>query len=180
METKKIITILLLCCLLGTILSGCQKENKEKQTTTTLAETTSAESVMESVAPDEPESIIETITTPEATAIEKPTTAMTVNAFTSQIQNEIKGSLSARDKINSITLENRNLLVSVSLEKNNVTLDRFSSITDKILGIENGYELWDSITVDFGSLGYITKSKDDIVTNNKGSHFLVEKTDIVK
>jgi len=169
---------------MGTILSGCQKKNPDKQINTTVLETTLAkESVIESVATTEPESTVEAVTTSEAITFEEittATTAMTVNTFTSQIQNEIKGSLSARDKINSITLENKNLLVSVSLEKNNVTLDRFSSITDKILSIENGYELWDSITVDFGNLGYITKSKDNIVTDNKGSHFLVEKADIVK
>ena len=71
-------------------------------------------------------------------------------------------------------------LLSIYLSTNDHTVGRFTGITDHILKIEEGYDLWDTVTVDFGNLGSITKSKDDIFTDSKGAHFNVEKSDIVK
>ena len=76
--------------------------------------------------------------------------------------------------------EDKNLIIFIYLTQNDHTVERFIGITDHILEIKDGYDLWDTITVDFCSLVSITKAKDDIYTDAKGAHFSVDKTDIVK
>lgn len=108
------------------------------------------------------------------------TDVMDNETFFATVKDEIRWALGPRDRIEDISIEDNNLKLLIYLSQNDNTVGRFTGITDHILKIEDGYDLWDTVTVDFGSLGYITKSKDDIFSDEKGMHFSVDKSDIVK
>ena len=105
---------------------------------------------------------------------------MDSETFLATVKKDVPWALGPRDRIEDISIEDRNLLLLIYLTQNDHTVERFTGITDHILQIEEGYDLWDTVTVDFGSLGYITKTKDDIFSDDKGAHFSVDKSDIVK
>lgn len=107
------------------------------------------------------------------------TNVMDNETFLAIAKEDIPWALGPRDRIEDISIEDKNLILFIYLTQNDHTVERFIGITDHILEIKDGYDLWDTITVDFGSLGSITKSKDDIYTDAKGAHFSVDKTDIV-
>lgn len=48
---------------------------------------------------------------------------------------------------------------------------RASSITDDFLELDNYYDLWNEVVVDFGDIGKVTRSKDDIVAGEFGDYF---------
>lgn len=108
------------------------------------------------------------------------TERMNEETFIEIVEDDIRLALAPRDEIKSVELKDRTLYIDISLENNGVTLKRFSHVTDKILLITEGYDFWDTVTVDFGSLGTITKNKDDISTEETEPHFIVSEEDIVK
>lgn len=101
------------------------------------------------------------------------------DAFISDLNFSIRGLLRPRDRIDEISINNKSLLIKMSLSRTDKTIEQFSGVFEKVLEVQKGYELWDSITVDFGSLGRITKTKADIV-NDGSQHFVIDKSDIIK
>lgn len=55
-------------------------------------------------------------------------------------------------------------------------MERYSDISDAILAVESGYDWWDTLVIDFGSQGVVTKTKDDLVDG----HFEITKDDFTK
>ena len=119
-------------------------------------------------------------TTPEIEDTTEETAPMDIDSFLSALESDIKWALGPRDKIEEISINDTELYIKIMLERNDHTIGRFTSVTDKVLALEDGFDFWDSVTVDFGSLGYITKTKDDIIIDGDTSHFSVEETDIIK
>ena len=74
------------------------------------------------------------------------------------------------DECTGITISDKQIIINVSLNNDVLAYvsNTFSTITDSILDIEEGYEYWESITVDCGDYGSITKTKNDIVDNEYG------------
>ena len=100
-------------------------------------------------------------------------------AFKQDVHDAITGALHLRDKINEISIDNKNLYISMSLAQSDKVIDEFSDVFNGVLKLKNGYDFWDSITVDFASLGKVVKSKDDIIEEG-GTRFIIEQTDIIK
>ena len=132
------------------------------------------ETTLDSGKDSEPETIKDTTSETAQTEV------MDKETFLVAVKEDIRWALGPRDEIEDVAFEDRDLTILITLERNDHTLEHFIGITDHILEIEEGYDLWDTIIVDFGSLGSITKSKDDIFTDSKGIHFSVEKSDIIK
>lgn len=107
-------------------------------------------------------------------------TDITGDKFVEDVKGAIQGSISQKDeKITDVVLENTELLISVDLRQADPTplsledlaLSRTSSITDSILELTQYENLWNTITVDFGDLGKITNSKDNLTENEYGMRY---------
>lgn len=171
-EPKKVFAIAFLCCLVLFVVcliltpTDETKIDEQKETIKTPETARQSETAQTEI----------TRITEEAVQTE----VMDNNAFIETITPDIKWALGTRDRIEDITLEDKKLNLIISLERNDKTLDRFSSVFNSILGTEEGYNLWDTITVDFGSQGSVTKTKTDLVNDETGDHFNVVDSDIVK
>lgn len=83
------------------------------------------------------------------------------------------------ETITDITLEDRTVVINVDMstadtsmfELKDIAEVDYSGITDAALEITDYDDLWDSMKVDFGELGSITKTKDDIAENEAGRYF---------
>lgn len=86
------------------------------------------------------------------------------------------------ETISDITLQDRTVVISVDMstadtskfEAKDIAEVDFSGITDAALEITDYDDLWDSMKVDFGDLGSITKTKDDIKDEGAGRFFYYE------
>lgn len=91
--------------------------------------------------------------------------------FVDQVWEVFADSVCEYELITDIRIDNKNLIIDVSLPVaadtedltvEEITVNSTGSIADPILDMTEYYDLWDSITVDFGSLGYSTNTKDNI------------------
>ena len=139
--------------------------------------------------PSEPQkATAEITTTSEATTAnvtEASTTATETNTevntsdFISAVQKAIKGQIGENEKIKDVTYTDNNLCIFINLGESNpapltmndLAFSRNSSITDAILQLAQYDDFWDTITVDFGSLGKITNKKEDVQKNEYGMRY---------
>lgn len=61
-----------------------------------------------------------------------------------------------------------------------LALSRTSSITDSILKLTQYENLWDTITIDFGSVGYIRNDKSNMADSGQGAYFHAENFTLEK
>ena len=93
-----------------------------------------------------------------------------------QIKHDAEWNMMPRDECKTVTIEDRTLRLEIYLTRTDKLLERYTDISDAILAIESGYDWWDTLVIDFGSLGIVTKTKDDLVDG----HFEVTKDDFIK
>lgn len=93
-----------------------------------------------------------------------------------QVKHDAEWNMMPRDECKNVTLEDRTLTLELYLTRNDKLLERYSDISDAILDIKEGYDWWDTLVLDFGSLGTVTKTKDDLVDG----HFEITKEDFIK
>lgn len=104
-----------------------------------------------------------------------------IDQFVNQVSENISDSIGIEDSIDNISFENGDLRIYVTLGNpapltyEDLMISRTSSITDKILTFEEWYELWETITIDFGKHGYIQNGHENIGSNSYGSYFMQEK-----
>ena len=90
-----------------------------------------------------------------------------------------QGSVGENEQITGIEYNNRDLRVYVDLSQatpdpltyEDLAISRTSSITDQLLTLKGYLNLWDTITVDFGDIGYIKNPKQNIESNGYGFYF---------
>lgn len=121
------------------------------------------------------------VTEPSAEPSSEPEPEPTAsNDFIEKVTEAIDGQVGEGESVLDIEMDGNNLILSVDLSNTKVhdwfPMDalaetRYTSITDAILELDKYDELWDTITVDFGELGYITCGKDDIGTNEWGGRY---------
>ena len=107
------------------------------------------------------------------------TSALNVDEYISKVKAEIQKSVASDERILSVNLSNKELLIKVDLSQcdpspltiEDLAITRTSSITDNILELTEHYDLWNVITVDFGAVGKISNSKDDIKSNGYSNYF---------
>ena len=93
-----------------------------------------------------------------------------------QVKHDTEWQMMPRDECKTVTLEDRTLRLEIYLTRNDKLLERYKDISDAILAIESGYDWWDTLVIDFGSLGLVTKTKEELVDG----HFEVTKDDFIK
>lgn len=99
--------------------------------------------------------------------------------FVEDIENAIQWDIGEDETIEKVLYENGDLCVYVDLSGTDpapltyelLAESRTSSITDRILKFSQYDNLWDTITVDFGDVGYIRNAKDNIVETEYGRYF---------
>lgn len=106
--------------------------------------------------------------------------------FVKDVKKVIQGSVGENETITDVIYENRDLCVYVDFSKADPTpitfedlaISRTCSITDEILTLTQYFDLWDTVTVDFGDLGYIRNGKDNILDSEYGLYFDIEKFEL--
>ena len=99
--------------------------------------------------------------------------------FVQAVTDSLAGNLGSGESAKEVTLYNNDLCVVVDLGDTSqsqlpaeeLAYSRVSSLTDGILEIESGDHLWQTITIDFGSLGEVVNGKDNIADNGYGRYF---------
>lgn len=100
--------------------------------------------------------------------------------FIKKVKSITKDSVGDKEKIKNITLKYKDLHIRVDISRKNpstlsledIALARTSSITDEILNLEKYDDLWDTITIDFGAIGYIRNDKSNIGDDGYGRYFI--------
>ena len=129
---------------------------------------------------------------PESTETTAPqTTANTVSSdsqkteeYLKKVKEKANGAIAENgETIKNVTFENKVLTVSVDISEADpspLTYDmlaesRAGSITDAILDLEEYFDLWESITIDFGKIGKISVNKSDAEKNEYGLAYFPEE-----
>ena len=115
--------------------------------------------------------------TPTAVPTVDITAKMDQEAFLSVLNDNVSWYLMPRDRVEKISLIDRKLVINIHLAYVDKVYDRYAGVTDYILSVRGGYDLWDSVTIDFGDRGLITKTKDDVISDENGLHFSINKND---
>lgn len=105
------------------------------------------------------------------------------DSFVEDVKSVIQGTVGSGEAIQSVSFENRNLCISVDLGETDscpipakeLAFSRTGSITDQILNLYEYDALWDTITIDFGDLGYIKNFQKDIRKNEYGMRYFPEE-----
>lgn len=93
-----------------------------------------------------------------------------------QVKHDAEWQMMPRDECEEVTLEDRTLKLKIHFSNTGKILERYTDISNAILAIESGYEWWDTLVIDFGSSGVVTKTKNDLVDG----HFEITKDDFIK
>lgn len=184
---KKIVLILISSIML--LLAACSNSSKNSDTTQSESidsqpqnyeEESASTNISESDSLGESEYASENIS--EANSQESSTepVQLSTDEFISEVSKIIDGSVGTEDSIDDISLENGNLLIHVTLgdpspfSYEDLMISRTSSITDQILYLEDGFDLWETITIDFGEHGSIQNGHDNMQDDGYGAYFLQE------
>ncbi len=109
----------------------------------------------------------------------EPTDEERAKQFVEEVKTVIQGSVGENEQITGVDYKDRELRVSVNLSQatpdpltyEDLAISRTSSITDQILTLTGYFNLWDTITIDFGDIGYIKNSKQNIANSGYGFYF---------
>lgn len=139
-----------------------------------------------------PDKIVEDVNTTEdnqgAGSSENNQEAELSDQFIKDVKTAIQDSVGENESIQDVTFENEDLCVYVNFNQvdpapltlEDLAISRTSSITDAILTLTQYDPLWNTITVDFGELGQIQNSKDDIQDNGYGGRYFQSENFILK
>ncbi len=175
---KKLIFALLSCTLL---LASCGTSSPEPTADPVSIEDNSEKTVAVPDLTDEPEEPIAEAE-PEEEAEETSneiTEEVTPEQFIADVQNMIQGDVGSGETITDVKLDGGKLYVYVDFSDGDfstfsaaeIARSRTSSITDDILTLDKYDSLWDSIVIDFGSIGYVENSQDAIKDEGYGRFF---------
>lgn len=178
---KKILYVLIITSLLS--LTACGSGIATSDQESAKSEISLANPQSESLSAENQSLSIDSsydISKADATNSEVEPLELSPDAFVSKVSGVIDDAIASDDSIDDISLQNGNLLVVVTLgdpsplSYEDLMISRTSSITDAILSLEDYFELWDTITIDFGEHGSIQNGHDNIQNNGYGSYFQSE------
>ena len=141
-------------------------------TTSTSADTDSA-SVATTAAADEVTSTSDDVTTED-----EPSESSSQDPI-SEIKTAAENGIGEGESITDVTLESSVLTISVDLSGADTSLlslddiayTRVGSITDEVLDLDDVYDLWNTIILDFGPEGIATFDKSDAEDGPVGRYF---------
>ena len=134
-----------------------------------------------------PEIFVDVAETTDVT-IEETTIADTdisPESFVNVVEETIQGAVGSDEFITDVNLTDGTLTVSVDLSKADATIvsleylavTRASSITYNILELKQYDEFWSEMVVDFGVVGSVSRTKDDIKDSTFGRYFEINELD---
>ena len=100
------------------------------------------------------------------------------------IKEAVKDDIDTKNEsIKGVVLKNKDLIVYVDFSNadpspltiEDLAWSRTSSITDDILEHTEYFEYWNTVTVDFGDIGKVIYSQDDVETNEFGGRYFPEE-----
>lgn len=102
-----------------------------------------------------------------------------VNKFVKEVQKVTEGALGRNQRVTGVEYKNRNLTVYADLSQatpdpltyEDLVITGTSSVTDEVLTLTDYFDLWDTVTVDFGEFGRIRNSKDNMERNEYGDYY---------
>ena len=112
-------------------------------------------------------------------------TDISPESFVNVVEETIQGAVGSDEFITDVNLTDGTLTVSVDLSKADATIvsledlavTRASSITDNILELKQYDEFWSEMVVDFGVVGSVSRTKDDIKDSTFGRYFEINELD---
>ena len=107
--------------------------------------------------------------------------------FVEDVKDVLLNTSDAIEDVSDVLYEDRNLCVYVDLGQTDptpltyeaLTMASFGLITDRILKLSQYDDLWDTITVDFGNVGYARNTKDDIMGEGYTRCFDLDKFELI-
>ena len=112
--------------------------------------------------------------------------SITKEEYLSQVKESIDDAIGSNEEIKDVVLEDEVLTIFVDISQANVNakiefpleeiaVSRASSITDKILSIDTNF--WQKVVVDFGDIGTVTNTKDEVINGDFGDYFDIKGLD---
>ncbi len=120
---------------------------------------------------------------------EQQTTTSASGKFIEDVKAAIQGAINSKEEsITDVVLKDGDLYISVDLSKANplplttedLAISRTGSITDAILELTDYDIQWKTITIDFGDIGKVTNSKDNVKENELGGRYFPSENFILK
>lgn len=106
---------------------------------------------------------------------------LSTDDFISEVSLAIADSIDTKNEtIDNVSFDNGDLHIYVTLGDpapftyEDLMISRTSSITDEILFLEEYFDQWETITIDFGDLGYIQNDHNNIQDDGYGAYFRQE------
>lgn len=172
-----IIAVVILLVIIGSCNANRNKDNSVSDSSisseSSLTETTDKATVETSATTKTTEkSTMEQSTEEETTA----DSDISPESFVSTIEEAIQGAVGSDEYITDVALTDDTLTISVDLSKADTTIvpledlavSRASSITDDFLELEEYDNLWNKIVIDFGDIGSVSRTSNDIIENEYG------------
>lgn len=181
---KKKKTPIIAVVILLVIIGSCNA-NRNKDNSVSDSSASSESSLTETTDKDTVETSATTKTTEKSTmeqSTEEETTAdsdISPESFVSTVEEAIQGAVGSDEYITDVALTGGTLTVSVDLSKADTTIlpledlavSRASSITDDFLELEEYDDLWNKIVIDFGDIGSVSRTSNDIIENEYGMRY---------
>lgn len=158
-----------------------------------ITESTTEEKTEEETKPPVTTTATETTVTTTTTTTTKTTETTTTTTkvldrseeFVSKIKKKVNDDVGVGEKVTDVTVVDRKVTIFVDISKTDtsivsfedIAVSRASSITDDFLELDNYYDMWDEVVVDFGDIGKVTRNKDDIVDSLFGNYFKINAID---
>lgn len=180
MKRTKVLTAMMLVTLSTTMLFGCGGNDSTKETSESSTEIQTTAEIQTEETTETAETTAETSTEAETETTEVETTAeISSEKFVEDVKATVDGQLGEDEAIKDVVFENNELCVYVDFSNTDpgfltleeLALSRTSSLTDAILELSQYDNLWDTITVDFGSLGKVENTKEDLRENEFGGRY---------
>ncbi len=173
-------------------LNGNKTKDKNVVETTAQVETTASVEVSTAVetttiAPTEERTEkVEETTVAEAETETETAAEITEEEFMEQLKKVVDDNIGGNETVEDISLKDRVLTIKVDMSRANdnakiefpledLSIARAGSITDGVLGLD--ISLWDKIIIDFGDIGTVTRTTDDIVDSEYGKYFEIDYLD---
>lgn len=185
---KRKLLITLMSCVL--ILGGCgaaasRSAASEASSVASVSEVSDAASTIAASADTDSGSAVATASAGEIApasddaAAESETSDSSSQDPISEVKSAAENGIGEGESITDVALENGVLTISVDLSGADTSLlslddiayTRVGSITDEVLDLDDAYDLWNAIILDFGPEGIATFDKSDAEDGPVGRYF---------
>lgn len=171
-KRKKAPTIVVIVALI-LIIGACGANKSESSSDSSQSSITSSSEFEETTVATE--TVVNTTKITNVSDLENRT-----EKFVEDVRTAIEDAVGANEYITDVSLSDNILTISVDLSKadtsiisvEDLAISRAQSITDDFLELQQYDDLWKEIIVDFGDVGYVKRTPNDITKTILGSQTL--------